>query len=1024
MWNDPITREEEWLGAIQGMEGVAAPAMPVWHYEQMLAALYDVVSGAENPREFPERSWHLDELIYGVYCLAAGLDDPGIPAPTCRIEEYWRGVYMAVKGEADASVPDPVWRIEEWLKGIFDVAAEWGGFETTVSGTAPLTLANAIAKAMLGLTQYGKVEQRNIPAPYTELEYIDNNGTAWLDLGMPIGSADIVTFDIKWNDAVSAPFFGAYNAGGGFANQSFVGTISTAGAACFYANSSSVTGRITKPTARATYKWNGISAMPTLDGRDAGTVVPPYADFTPSVNAYLFTRNEGGTAGSVDDITLYGFKVERNGAVIINLIPAKRDSDNVVGMYDTVRGQFLTSAGIGSFTAGPAITPSPVTPMDIWCNNGKLKARHQSGLPVGYQRLEYLEATGTQYLDTGFYFDNPATDTLTVDLIKTIGGGGTVFYGFRDRYKVNGYGMQFSDAGATNIQWADKDTGLGTNPAMQIGTRYTAVRTGPSYSIGGSSYTIADAGSVTQNYPLYLFCTNDGGSPNLRASAKIYEVTVVNAQGVTRMHLLPAKRLSDNELGMYDLVSGSFFTNAGTGSFTAGTAASDPIEVYADAQVGKNLFNKAAVDAGWVVGKILNDNGVETNDNQSCYSTYFIPVKSSTDYYVSWADSGMYGAIQRIYYYDANKQFLSRSTSLSSPTYKTTPANCVYIRVQRQNQSYADATDFQIEEGQVRTSFEPFHEGELLTVRGTNLVDLDAVTNEYYYTQSGTYSALADCRLTDYIPVKAGEKYTVWAQAETLTTYANVRANLFDSSQIWLSQTIVALNSTAQPKVLVMTPTVDGYLRVSANYRGDNHVDWSTLRVAQGEYTLETMPSYEPYVTPQTITDIPDLLAYDSIFDEVDLVPGTTKRRIAACLYDGTQTIGDRYMSTTGGKDVGAIILYPRETEYDGDVAVYVPDTLYEQTTPQALVLHGGTNIVSVDANVDDVYLEARYKAVASLLSRSMGSLRKSGELLRGSTFRLGETSRDILERFGLEDEIRRPGISIGLEGGDIRGTR
>ncbi|MBQ3106721.1 MAG: hypothetical protein IJC51_04570 [Eggerthellaceae bacterium] len=122
-----MTREELWLAAIAGLDGAVPPDYPVWHYEQMLAAIYDAVTGAADPREFPARSWHLDEVLYAVYCAAAGLDDPGCPAPTCRIEQFWKGVYDAANGTTGASVPSPAWRIEEMLSGIFDEADDWKG---------------------------------------------------------------------------------------------------------------------------------------------------------------------------------------------------------------------------------------------------------------------------------------------------------------------------------------------------------------------------------------------------------------------------------------------------------------------------------------------------------------------------------------------------------------------------------------------------------------------------------------------------------------------------------------------------------------------------------------------------------------------------------------------------------------------------------------------------------------------------------------------------------------------------------
>ncbi|MCQ2568256.1 MAG: hypothetical protein MJ163_01485, partial [Alphaproteobacteria bacterium] len=44
-----------------------------------------------------------------------------------------------------------------------------------------------------------------------------------------------------------------------------------------------------------------------------------------------------------------------SGEIVFNGIPAKRNSDNVVGMWDTVTKTFFTNAGSGTFTAGPAV---------------------------------------------------------------------------------------------------------------------------------------------------------------------------------------------------------------------------------------------------------------------------------------------------------------------------------------------------------------------------------------------------------------------------------------------------------------------------------------------------------------------------------------------------------------------------------------------------------------------------------------------------------------------------------------------
>jgi hypothetical protein len=52
---------------------------------------------------------------------------------------------------------------------------------------------------------------------------------------------------------------------------------------------------------------------------------------------------------------LYYTKMWKNGTLVRYLIPAKRNSDNVVGMYDTVSKTFFTNAGSGAFIAGPVV---------------------------------------------------------------------------------------------------------------------------------------------------------------------------------------------------------------------------------------------------------------------------------------------------------------------------------------------------------------------------------------------------------------------------------------------------------------------------------------------------------------------------------------------------------------------------------------------------------------------------------------------------------------------------------------------
>lgn len=52
---------------------------------------------------------------------------------------------------------------------------------------------------------------------------------------------------------------------------------------------------------------------------------------------------------------MFSYSIKDGGELRFNGIPCYRKSDNKPGMYDTVRGIFLTNGGTGEFTVGPVI---------------------------------------------------------------------------------------------------------------------------------------------------------------------------------------------------------------------------------------------------------------------------------------------------------------------------------------------------------------------------------------------------------------------------------------------------------------------------------------------------------------------------------------------------------------------------------------------------------------------------------------------------------------------------------------------
>ena len=87
-----------------------------------------------------------------------------------------------------------------------------------------------------------------------------------------------------------------------------------------------------------------------------------------------------------------------------------------------------------------------------------------------------------------------------------------------------------------------------------------------SITIDGVVYTenIVPSAVGSSNFSLFRH------SANYRAKLKMYYFKLYDSSGILVRDYIPVRRDSDGVLGMYDLVNGVFYSNAGTGTFIAG----------------------------------------------------------------------------------------------------------------------------------------------------------------------------------------------------------------------------------------------------------------------------------------------------------------------------------------------------------------------------------------------------------------------------------------------------------------------
>ena len=210
-------------------------------------------------------------------------------------------------------------------------------------------------------------------------------------------------------------------------------------------------------------------------------------------------------------------------------------------------------------------------------------------LPSGYTQLEYIESTGTQYIDTGFI---PNQDTK-VDIKFTMKDtSGKAIYGSRIAYDNSTYSamLQGNSAGSS-FQY--NNVALANTITYQNNQSYNIVQDKNKLYINGTLKNTFTYGNFTCPSNLYLFAVNQNGTIPFYGKIAVNYCNIWNNDVLIR-HFVPCKNSSD-VVGMYDTVNNVFYENAGTGTFTAGP---NIYVDYIDLETQKVYRNVGHIDLG------------------------------------------------------------------------------------------------------------------------------------------------------------------------------------------------------------------------------------------------------------------------------------------------------------------------------------------------------------------------------------------------------------------------------------------
>ena len=445
-------------------------------------------------------------------------------------------------------------------------------------------LFDMISKKFLGNSGTGEfvkgsaVEYNSslLPEDYVQLEYLESTGTQQINLNTPFdlenGSIEIdfQASVLEQNGMIIGNFFGDYHIRYLWLYHYYVNQEIT-----IFLNGDTQTQQHLGTSPIDVERHNAIYRNKTffIDNVEKGSATGTLGE---SDNLYLFSSgNDYHYTGKI-----FSFKLDNGNGLVRNMVPCYRISDGITGMYDLVSNQLFINSGSGTFLRGPEIN------------------KVDTLLPADYQQVEYVRSDGNQWIDAQVIFNNGDTAGQVVDIQfldesrHWCGANWYLQYCFDPRYVNTHDRVTFSQ------QYANKSLKSYVNGNMVSDEDFSTrdipadIFTGV-FRLGDSDGTWYSNSSDTSDEP----------SSQILYSLKIYK------NGILMRDFLPCYKISNDEVGLYDLVSHSFFANEGTTPLQKGPNAN-----VADGSRDYNSLEKAGIPEYFYQLNYIESTGLQTLD--------------------------------------------------------------------------------------------------------------------------------------------------------------------------------------------------------------------------------------------------------------------------------------------------------------------------------------------------------------------------------------------------------------------------
>lgn len=305
----------------------------------------------------------------------------------------------------------------------------------------------------------------------------------------------------------------------------------------------------------------------------------------------------------------------------------------------------------------------------------------QSILPEGYTQVDYIESSGTQYIDTGVNADNNLVVNIDTQ-ITTIGNIIGAIYRIENTTTYIRHHLSTSTA---NFNWylSGSSRNLGNMDSDRHVFQVDPINGTASKDQEVITTFTPNTFDTTLNFWLFRRNSNDS-SLSSYSKMKLYSCQMYYETTMVR-NFIPCYRNSDNIIGLYDLINNVFYINQGTGAFTYGAVAPMPnspveIDTVTGTQTikvtGKNKYGITSVEShnyssslptsqnDYMIIDSYDLNNIQFHATNNNYLIVLLPtyqLKPSTDYIITYTRtnnliSGSY-ARRFIYSVDDNNDY-------------------------------------------------------------------------------------------------------------------------------------------------------------------------------------------------------------------------------------------------------------------------------------------------------------------------------------------------------------------------------